>query len=148
MLCLCETMASILSMRAGQRSDCIVLTLADSNRNCESTSAVEVCLSEKKRWTNVRKWWPMPIKTKATLVIQRQNCPDNAKGLFRTDAPTVRRIRPNMFLQLVGFIWMGRPPSRIGCVLCLLRKGSLARFGERCMLSPETRVMQGTEKDL
>ena len=45
---------------------------------------------------------PLLLKARARLVIQGQQCPDNAQGLVRTDALTVHRTAVSVFLQLVS----------------------------------------------
>ena len=62
---------------------------------------------------------PLPVKAKARLVIQGQHCPDNARGLVRTDAPTVHRTAVSVLLQLVSS-WDGVGVS--GVWMFLVRK--------------------------
>lgn len=50
---------------------------------------------------------PLPLRAKARLCVQGQNCPDCATGNVRVDAPTVQQSTLTLFLHLtVSLGWM------------------------------------------
>ena len=78
---------------------------------------------------------PWSVKAKARLVIQGQDCPDNAQGLVRTGAPTVHRTAVSVFFQLVSSMGWCRSLKRMWMLLVPFCEDNLEKPKSFCSSS-------------
>ena len=88
---------------------------------------------------------PLPVKSKARLVVQGQHCPDNAQGLVIIDAPTVHRTKVSVFLQLVSSMGWCRSLRGVD-VSCAFLRGKPREVEDPLLFEPPSRGLPGIEK--